>query len=76
MQQFNVRFKDFRSYDIAFRLFRSPYLVNADDLPAHFQMELVKLQSDSFMKQTCLEGDFIRFYSLLNSAKYPSLRTN
>ena len=74
MQEFNVRFKDFRSHDIAFRLFGSPYLVNADDVPAHFQMELVELQSDSFMKQTFLEGDF--FYSLLNSAMYPALRTN
>ena len=73
MQEFNVRFKDFRSHDIAFRLFGSPYLVNADDMPAHFQMELVELQSDSFMKQTFLEGDFISFYSLLNSATYPAL---
>ncbi|KAL3872854.1 hypothetical protein ACJMK2_036041, partial [Sinanodonta woodiana] len=64
MQEFNIRFKDFRSHDIAFRLFGSPYLVNADDVPAHFQMELVDLQSGSFMKQTFLEGDVIRFYSV------------
>ena len=76
LQEFNVRFKDFRSHDIAFRLFGSPYLVNVDDVPAHFQMELVQLQSDSFIKQIFLEGDIIKFYCLLNSDTYPALRAN
>ncbi|KAL3886694.1 hypothetical protein ACJMK2_026673, partial [Sinanodonta woodiana] len=34
-------FKDFCSHDIALRLFVSPHFVNADDVPAHFQVELV-----------------------------------
>lgn len=76
LQEFNVRFKDFRSHDIAFRLFGSPYLVNVDDVPAHFQMELVQLQSDSFIKQKFLEGDITKFYCLLNSDTYPALRAN
>jgi len=39
---------------MAFRTFGSPYSVNVEDVPAEFQMELVELQSDSFLKQKFL----------------------
>ncbi|KAL3873572.1 hypothetical protein ACJMK2_036669 [Sinanodonta woodiana] len=47
MQKFSVRFKDFRSHDIAFRLFGSSYPVDADDVPAHFQIELVEFSMET-----------------------------
>lgn len=74
--EFKRRFNDFRSNETAIRLFGSPYLVSADNVPAHFQMELVELQSDSFMKQKFMEGDLVNFYSLLTPTTYPALRTN
>lgn len=45
-------------------------------MPAEFQMELVELQSDSFLKQKFLEGNLVEYYTLLTPAKYPVLRKN
>jgi hypothetical protein len=76
LQEFKKRFTDFRSNEVAISIFGSPYLVNVDDAPANFQMELIELQSDSFLKQKFMEGDLVKFYSLLTPATYPALRRN
>lgn len=39
-------------------------------------MELVELQSDSFLKQEFLEGGLMKYYTLLSPAKYPALWKN
>ena len=76
LQEFERRFTDFRSNEMAIRLFGSPYLVDVENVPAEFQMELVELQSDSFMKQKFLEGNLVEYCTLLTPAKYPVLRKN
>jgi hypothetical protein len=49
-REFKSRFRDFGKHETSFRTFASPFEVNFEAVPEHFQMELINLQSREEMK--------------------------
>jgi hypothetical protein len=44
-REFKSRFRDFGKHETSFRILASPFEINVEAVPEHFQMELTNLQS-------------------------------
>jgi hypothetical protein len=49
-REFKSRFQDSGKHDTSFWIFASPFEVNVEAVPEHFQMELINLQSREEIK--------------------------
>jgi hypothetical protein len=49
-KEFKSSFQDFKKHKISFRIFASPFEVDAEAVPEKFQMELTDLQSRGEIK--------------------------
>ena len=50
LQQFDVRFADFKLLEPQFQLFSTPFAVEIDTVADELQMELVELQCETILK--------------------------
>ena len=74
LQEFERRFKVFRQLENEFTFFTSPFTVNATDMPADMQVELIYLQCDTTLKQKFSSVGLDTFYQYLLPG-YPRLTT-
>lgn len=74
LQEFERRFQDFIKLEKEFAFFRSPFTVNASDMPTDIQLEIIDLQCDSGMKQKFASVGLDTFYQYLLPG-YPKLTT-
>ena len=72
LQQFDVRFEDFKVLEPQFQLFLTPFAVEIDSVAEELQMELVELQFDSILKQKYAVG-IPEFYTFLSRERFPRL---
>ena len=82
-QQFSTRFSDIREYKNQFKVFGTPFATEIDEAPVEFQMELIDLQSDGYMREKYMDimksenpkdVNLMDFYKSLQSAgEYPNL---
>jgi hypothetical protein len=49
-REFTSTFRDFGKHETSFRIFASPFELNFEAVPEHFQMELINFQSKEEMK--------------------------
>ena len=72
-KQFQERFADLDAKENEIRLFHNPFDHNAENLPAHFQMEIMDLQADDRLKNKYREGNLIELYKCLQPDQFPNL---
>lgn len=72
LQEFERRFQVFGELEKEFAFFRSPFAVDASDMPADIQLELIDLQCDSDLKQKFASVGLGTFYQYLLPG-YPKL---
>jgi hypothetical protein len=63
--EFGNRFQDFKYLENDFKLFTSPFSIDAVKVPAHIQMELIEFQNDSNLKRKFNEVGVPDFYNFL-----------
>lgn len=73
LQQFDVRFEDFKVLEPQFQFFSTPFAVEIDNVAEELQMELVELQCDSILKQKYAEVGIPEFYTFLSRERFPRL---
>ncbi|XP_067949860.1 general transcription factor II-I repeat domain-containing protein 2-like [Watersipora subatra] len=73
LQQFDVRFADFKLLEPQFQLFSTPFAVEIDAIAEELQMELVELQCDTILKQKYAEVGIPEFYTFLSRERFPRL---
>ena len=73
IQQFDIRFAEFKVLQPQFQLFSSPFAVQIDDVTEELQMELAELQSDTILKQKHADVGIPKFYSFLSRERFPRL---
>ncbi|KAJ8387289.1 hypothetical protein AAFF_G00157850 [Aldrovandia affinis] len=64
-EEFRRRFKDFHSSEDAITLFAQPFSVRADTVPEELQMQLIKFQCDSWLKQKFDKVPLNEFYKFV-----------
>ena len=74
LQEFERRFQVFTQLENEFTIFTSPFTVNATDMPADMQLELLDLQCDSTSKKNFASEGLDTFYQYLLPV-YPRLTT-
>ncbi|KAK3519988.1 hypothetical protein QTP70_010128 [Hemibagrus guttatus] len=72
VREFEQRFQIFGELEKDFKVFRSPFTVNASDLPANIQLEIIDLQCDSDLKGKFAAAGLDTFYQHLLPG-YPNL---
>ncbi|KAK3507157.1 hypothetical protein QTP70_009290 [Hemibagrus guttatus] len=72
VREFEQRFQIFGELEKDFKVFRSPFTVNASDLPANIQLEIIDLQCDSDLKGKFATAGLDTFYQHLLPG-YPNL---
>lgn len=65
IREFNNRFTVFTQLEKDFALFRSPFTINASDVPEELQMELIELQCSAPLKDKFASVDLKSFYQCL-----------
>lgn len=75
LQQFDVRFEDFKILEPQFQLFSTPFAVEVDNVAEELQMELVELQCDTILKQKYVELGIPEFYTFLPRDRFPRLHS-
>ena len=76
---FSEPFFDFRLQERNINFVTQPFFVEAEDAPTEFQLELIDLQCDEFIKKKFGEisvDEFYRKYSYVHSEKFPKLKKN
>ena len=73
IQQFDIRFAEFKVLQPQFQLFSSPFAVQIDDVAEELQMESAELQSDTILKQKHADVGIPKFYSFLSRERFPRL---
>ena len=66
IQQFDIRFAEFKALQPLFQLFSTPFTVQIDDAAEELQMELAELQSDTILKQKHADVGIPNFYSFIS----------
>ena len=74
LQEFERRFEVLRRLANVFTCFTSLFTVNATDMPADMQLELIDLQCDSILRQSFVWVGLDTFYQYL-LPDYPRLTT-
>ena len=72
LQEFEQRFQIFGELEKEFKVFCSPFTVNASDLPVNIQLEIIDLQCDSDLKDKFASAGLDTFYRYIMPG-YPSL---
>lgn len=73
--EFQSRFADFTAHELDFKLFGSPFSIDANSAPESMQMELIELQCNSELERKFREVPVIEFYKqYISRDSYPSLR--
>ncbi|XP_065672071.1 general transcription factor II-I repeat domain-containing protein 2A-like [Hydra vulgaris] len=72
-QDFEVRFQDFKKCEPKFPLFTSPFNFDIEKAEEDLQMELIKLQCDSVLKQQFTNVGVPKFYSFLPPHQFPKM---
>ena len=73
IQQFDIRFAEFKALQPQFQLFSTPFAVQIDDVTEELQMELAELQGDTILKQKHADVGIPKFYSFLSRERFPRL---
>ena len=73
IQQFDIRFAEFKVLQPQFQLLSTPFAVQIDDVAEELQMELAEFQSDTFLKQKHADVGIPKFYSFLSRERFPRL---
>ena len=77
IQEFENRFQDFWENNQYFAIFETQFSININTLPANFQMECIKLQTDIQLKEKFDCVSLLDFYgSYLPRDKYPLLHNH
>nr|XP_020477898.1 general transcription factor II-I repeat domain-containing protein 2-like [Monopterus albus] len=69
--EFEMRFQDFRKNSGDMELFSQPFSTSVDCVPDHIQMELIKFQCDSELRNKFMSLDF---YTHVSPERYPNIR--
>jgi len=73
IEEYNDRFKDFEKHNLNLQLAYQPHLVDVNQVPDRFQMELIELSEDSILKSLFnAKKDPIEISK--NAVEYPRLR--
>jgi len=71
-EEYNDRFKDFEKHNLNLQLAYQPHLVDVNQVPDRFQMELIELSEDSILKSLFnAKKDLIEVWK--NAVEYPPL---
>jgi len=71
-EEYNDRFKDFEKHNLNLKLAYQPHLVDVNQVPDRFQMELIELSEDSILKSLFnAKKDLIEVWK--NAVEYPPL---
>ena len=74
IQQFDIRFAEFKALQPQFQLFSMPFAVQIDDVAEELQMELAELQSDNtILKQKHADVGIPKFHSFISRERFPRL---
>ncbi|CAN7950549.1 unnamed protein product [Ixodes hexagonus] len=73
-KEFEERFQDVSSLSKDFEVFSLPFSVQADDVDAELQMELLELQANATLRQKFQDVGVPQFYRFLDEACFPALR--
>jgi len=73
IEEYNDRFKDFEKHNLNLQLAYQPHLVDVNQVPDRFQMELIELSEDGILKSLFnAKKDPIEISK--NAVEYPRLR--
>ncbi|KAF7691531.1 General transcription factor II-I repeat domain-containing protein 2A [Cucumispora dikerogammari] len=72
--EFEKRFKCFKSLEIHFNVLSSPFSVNPYLTQKNLQLELVDLQVDNILKESFMTVNLLEFYGSLSKAAFPNLK--
>ena len=78
IQEFSFRFVDFWQYANAFKLFGTPFQTNVKEVEEKYQLELIDLQNDEFLKARHDSVSTVEFYQkcIAPHKKFPNLLQN
>ena len=66
IQEFDIRFAEFKVLQPQFQLFSTPFAVQIDDVAEELRMKLAELQSDTILKQKHADVGIPKFYLFLS----------
>ena len=73
IEEYNDRFNDFEKHNLSLQLAYQPHLVDVNQVPDHFQMELIELSEDGILKSLFnAKKDPIEIWK--NAVEYTRLR--
>ena len=77
-QIFKISFVDFRQYANAFKLFGTPFQTNVEEVEEKYQLEVIDLQYDEFLKARYDYVSSVEFYQtyVAPRKKFPNLLQN
>lgn len=72
--EFRQRFQDFSVIEKELKLFATPFLVDAEEVEEHLQLELIEMQCDDCLKNQHQQLSLPEFYRSLEKEKFPLMR--
>lgn len=73
-KEFETRFNDFTLLERMFNVFITPFLIQPTDVPEELQIELIEMQSSTFLKNNFPTMRPQEFYNLLGKHCFPRIR--
>ncbi|XP_025409478.1 general transcription factor II-I repeat domain-containing protein 2B-like [Sipha flava] len=73
-EQFQTRFRDFKSAEDRIRIFENPFALKIETLPTEFQLEVIELISNNNFKDYFKEASLQQFYAMLPEESFPNLK--
>ncbi|XP_025406820.1 general transcription factor II-I repeat domain-containing protein 2B-like, partial [Sipha flava] len=73
-EQFQTRFRDFKSAEDRIRIFENPFALKIETLPTEFQLEVIELISNNNFKDYFKEASLQQFYAMLPDESFPNLK--
>jgi hypothetical protein len=75
-EQFQTRFRDFKSAENHIRIFENPFAVEIETLPTDLQLEVIKLTSNNNFKDYFKENGLQKFYTALPEDSFPNVKNH
>ena len=69
---FEKKFQDFRRHFGTMKLISNPYSIDLTDAADKYQLELIDIQNDSYLKTAFTEHDLLTFYSHYHQTSTPT----